>query len=146
MATKPIATDMFLSFPVNRATPKVAKGNRMDAADSPTVRVIIAFGNSIRGMPTGVSVQFEQCVSTPPSLEIDASGFTSKYFAKMVRGFVRRLSLIEGVRWGCLMNGSLLIDIAYGTDTGTTVKDIYDALEEHTRLFAHRIEKTPAAH
>lgn len=131
----PIATDMLLSLPPSTALGDADRVELVGTTGEQTARVIIAFGRSIRGMPISTDVRFEQRLGAPPMILLDASKFASKHHARNVGCFVRKLCLIDGLQWGCLTNGSLILEVAYGANTGATIKCAYETVQEHPQLF-----------
>ena len=142
-AAEPIVTDMLLSFPPGTLSAQTDSAELSGVTNGLLVRTIIAFGSRICGMPISTDVQFEQRIGAPPIVLLDATKFDSKHHARIVSCFVRKLCLIDGLQWGCLTNGSLILEIAYGASTGTTLKCAYEALQEHPQLFA--AESRPVA-
>lgn len=134
-AADPIATDMLLSLSPVMPTVEADRVELVETTDEQTVRFIVAFGRSICGMPISTDVRFEQRLGAPPIILLDASKFASKHHARIVGCFVRKLCLIDGIQWGCLSSGSLILEIAYGADTGATIKCAYETLQEHSRIF-----------
>lgn len=133
-AADPIVTDMLVSLPTGMP-PAADLIELVEATDEQVVRVIVAFGRRIRGMPISTDVRFEQRIGAAPIILLDAAKFASKHHARIVGCFVRKLCLIDGIQWGCLSNGSLILEIAYGTDTGAALKCAYETIREHPRLF-----------
>lgn len=132
----PIATDIMLAFPPGMPSAATDRIEAEEATDEQPVRIIIAFGCRIAGMPISTDVRFEQRVGAMPIILLEASKFASKHHARLVGCFVRKMCLIDGIQWGCLSNGSLILEVAYGADTGATIKCAYETLQEHSRIFA----------